>query len=195
MLILYCLHFHPLPFIFMFSSVFFLFHLIFIKPGQAQLNFFLFVIIISYNSLTYISNNFSQAEGACFFHFFNVVRLCICTAWCVFFSFFVKHFHFQLQFSAATDYWSSVGLWAYSSESLSVLSLLLFSLSDTIKQKHISKPSERGIFLSFLFTPVCLVFTVCFYFLSMLPSRFALCVVQFIGLMFCSSTINLNVIN
>lgn len=36
--------------------------------------------------------------------------------------------------------------------------LLLFSLSDTIKQKHISKPSERGIFLSFLFTPVCLVF-------------------------------------
>lgn len=79
-----------------------------------------------------------------------------------FFSSFVQHFHFQLQFSVVrrwlTD-WSSVGLWAYFSESLSVLSLLpLFSLSDTIKQKHISKSSERGIFLSFLFTPVCLVF-------------------------------------
>lgn len=157
----------------------------FIKLVYTQLYFF-FCLSLWYHTFLYLAFQiFPCAAGTCFFHFSGVIRLCICTAWCVFSS-FVKHFQFQLQFSVGrrwlTD-WSSVGLWAYFSESLSVLSLLLlFSLSDSIKQKHISKPSERGIFLSFLFTPVCLsfVFTACFDFLFVLPSRFALCVVQFI---------------
>lgn len=68
-----------------------------------------------------------------------------------------------------------VSLWAYFSECLSMLSFSFFcslfsSLSDTIKQKHISKPSERGIFLShslFSFQPAPILlaslFTACLY--------------------------------
>lgn len=68
--------------------------------------------------------------------------------------------------------WSSVSLWA----SFSAYALFSFSLSDTIKQKHISKPSERGIFLSFLLLHSAFVFCLhCLVFQSASDSRFALC--------------------
>lgn len=123
---------------------------------KASLYFFLFVIGISYISLISI---FPWVEWGRFLHFLGVVRLCICTAWCVCSS-FVKHFHFQLQLSVGwrrlTD---PLSVYEPISLSLCLFSLFSISLSDTIKQKHISKPSERGIFLiPFFFTPVWFVF-------------------------------------
>lgn len=141
--------------------------------------------------MLFFSLHFKSLHGHCGFFYFVVVRLGICTAWCVFSS-FVKHFHFQISVERLTD-WSSVGLWACFSESLSLLFLLLlFSLSDTIKQKHISKPSERGIFLFIMFhssLPCLLSSLLAFIFL--LCYQVAPCVAQFI--LFC--IIYLNVIS
>lgn len=98
---------------------------------------------------------------------------CICIAKCVLFLFCVA---FPLSAAVLirallTDR-SSVSLWAsFSAYALS------FSLSDTIKQKHISKPSERGIFLSFLILHSALSFvsTAGLIFPSASDTRFILC--------------------
>ncbi len=108
------------------------------------------------------------------------------------FSSSVKHFHFQPQLSVSrhrlTD-WQivcrpmSMFLWV----SVCSLSFLpLFSLSDTIKQKHISKSSERGIFLSLTFSlqSALSLSLLPVFFSSVLPSRLALCVVLLRGYLF-----------
>lgn len=81
--------------------------------------------------------------------------------------------------------WSSVSLWA----SFSAYALFSFSLSDTIKQKHISKPSERGIFLSFLLLHSAVSFVSTAWFFNLHQTVDLLCVVHLAVFMFCIRTI------
>lgn len=149
--------------------------------------YFSFCLSLGYHFNISLISVFPWVEWGCFLHFLGVVRLCICTAWCVCSS-FVKHFHFQLQLSVGwrrlTD---PLSVYEPISLSLCLFSLFSISLSDTIKQKHISKPSERGIFLSFLFYSSLLCLLSPLPVVTFLSSRFALCVVQFIGWLFCSA--------
>lgn len=145
----------------MFPSVFFLLfvssYIYEARPGSAE-----FLFVCHYNIIHFFDLHFryfSQAEGTCFFHFFDVVRLCICTAWCdVVFFFFVKHFHFQLQFSVATDRLilcrsMSLFLWV----SVCALSSSLLSFRHYQTKAYFKTFWKRYISL-IPFTPVCLVF-------------------------------------
>lgn len=120
----------------------------------------------------FLSVNLSNSRRG---KYFFSVCYCICIAKCVLFLFCVVFpLSAAVLIRALLTDWSSVSLWA----SFSAYALFSFSLSDTIKQKHISKPSERGIFLSFLILHSALSFVSTAWFDFFFPSssdRFVLC--------------------
>lgn len=150
--------------------------------------------MISYFPLTCISNLSVGWGGDCFFHFFGVVRLCIRTARCVFFFLFCEAFSLWAAALSSADWqtdWLTDPLSVYEPISLSLCLCSLFSFSSlfqTLSNKSIFQNLLKEVYFShsfLLLSALSFVFTACFNFLSMLPSRFAFCLVQFLRVLFC----------